>query len=179
MKNVYIVISQTGTVLSRLIGLFTKCDYNHSSLSLDESLETMFSFGRLDPYDPLVGGFVREGRNIGTFKRFSNTRVMVLQVPVGENSYEAIKEEIREMYIRRNRYRYNYEGLFLAAIGVDLRRKRAFYCSQFVRNVLVENQAIEAGALPKVTTPKDFLTLSKAKVVYEGLLRAYPVLPAV
>lgn len=174
MKNIYIVVSKTETALSRIIRLFTKCDYNHSSLSLDKSLENMFSFGRLDPYNPLIGGFVQEGRNIGTFKRFSNTHVMVLQVPVGESSYEAIKEEIQEMYLSRNRYRYNYEGLFFAAIGVDLRRKRAFYCSQFVRNVLVGNQAIEADCLPKVTTPKDFLNLSKAKVVYEGLLRTYP-----
>ena len=174
MKNIYIVISQTGTVLSRLIGLFTKSDYNHSSIALDESLETMFSFGRLDPYDPLIGGFVCEGRNIGTFRRFANTRVMVLQIPVRENSYEAIKQEIHAMYANRNRYRYNYEGLFLAAIGIDLRRERAFYCSQFVRNVLVENEAIEVGILPKVTIPEDFLTLSKAKIVYKGLLRAYP-----
>lgn len=175
MKNIYIVISQTGSVLSRLIGVFTKSGYNHSSLSLDETLETMFSFGRLNPYDPLVGGLVCEGRNIGTFKRFANTRVMVLQIPVRENSYEAIKQEIHAMYANRNRYRYNYEGLFLAAIGIDLKRERAFYCSQFVRNVLVENEAIEMDILPRVTAPKDFLTLSKAKVIYEGLLCAYPV----
>lgn len=46
---------------------------------------------------------------------------MVLQVPVRENNYEVIKEEVCELYIQRNRCRYNYEGLFLAAIGVDLR----------------------------------------------------------
>lgn len=174
MKNIYIVISQTGTVLSRLIGLFSKSDYNHSSISLDESLDTMFSFGRLNPYDPLVGGFVKEGRNTGTFKRFSNTRVMVLKLPVWENSYEDIKEEIRQMYVCRNQYRYNYEGLFLAAVGIEVRHKWAFYCSQFVRNVLVKNRVIEVGSLPEVTKPKDFLNLSKAKIIYEGLLCCYP-----
>ena len=136
--------------------------------------ETMFSFGRLNPYDPLIGGFVREGRNIGTFKRFSNTRVVVLQIPVGESSYQAIRKEISQMYSQRRKYRYNYEGLFFAAFGVDWQRKRAFYCSQFVRNILVNNRAVEAGVLPKVTAPKDFLELPKAKIVFEGQLKAYP-----
>ena len=86
MKSAYIVISQTGSLLSRAISCFTGSPYSHSSLSLDCTFETMFSFGRLHPYDPFVGGFVREGRSTGTFKRFADTRVLVLHIPVSDRS---------------------------------------------------------------------------------------------
>jgi len=60
MKKIYIVISQTGTILSKIIKLVTKKEYNHASLSMEGSLEKMYSFGRKDPYNPFIGVFVIE-----------------------------------------------------------------------------------------------------------------------
>ena len=40
-QHVYIVISQTGTLLSRLLKLVTKAEYNHASISLVPDLNTM------------------------------------------------------------------------------------------------------------------------------------------
>ena len=51
-RKVYIVLSQTGTVLSRILKLYTRSPYNHSSIALTEDLEVMYSFGRLNPYNP-------------------------------------------------------------------------------------------------------------------------------
>ena len=90
-KSVYIVLSQTGTIFSRILKLFTGAKYNHSSISLFPSLETMYSFGRLNPYNPFIGGFVREGINIGTFKRFNKTTAVVLKINVREEKYEGLK----------------------------------------------------------------------------------------
>ena len=44
MKNLYIVITQTGTLLSRVLRQVTGAPFNHVSLSLDASLEQMYSF---------------------------------------------------------------------------------------------------------------------------------------
>ena len=43
-KQIYIVISQTGTILSRILKLVTKAEYNHASISLVPDLNTMYSF---------------------------------------------------------------------------------------------------------------------------------------
>lgn len=43
-KTIYIVLSQTGTVLSRVLRLFTRAEYNHVSIALDENLDYMYSF---------------------------------------------------------------------------------------------------------------------------------------
>ena len=75
MKNtVYIVISQTGTALSRVLKFITGAKYNHASISLVPDLSKMYSFGRVNPYNPVHGGFVVESPHYGTFKRFSGTK---------------------------------------------------------------------------------------------------------
>ena len=70
---IYIVVTQTGTVLSRILKIVTKAEYNHVSISLDPSLDQMYSFGRKNAYNPIWGGMVQECPKWGTFKRISGT----------------------------------------------------------------------------------------------------------
>ena len=60
MKKVYVILSYTGTILSKIVKAFTMKQYSHTSISLDENLKQMYSFGRLNPYNPFIGGFVHE-----------------------------------------------------------------------------------------------------------------------
>ena len=59
-KQIFIVITQTGTMLSRILKRITGAEYNHASLSLSRDLTRMYSFGRRHPYNPFWGGFVIE-----------------------------------------------------------------------------------------------------------------------
>lgn len=54
MRKVYIVLTHTGTLLSKIIKNFTKDEFSHSSIALDVELKQMYSFGRLNPYNPFV-----------------------------------------------------------------------------------------------------------------------------
>ena len=74
MQKLYITLTHTGTLLSRIIKVFTKDEFSHISIALDEELEEMYSFGRLHAYNPFWGGFVHDGIDTGTFKSFRNTR---------------------------------------------------------------------------------------------------------
>ena len=60
MKKIYIVLTHSGTTLSKIIKGFTKDEFSHVSISLDKELNEMYSFGRLNPYNPFWGGFVHE-----------------------------------------------------------------------------------------------------------------------
>ena len=104
-KHVYIVISQTGTLLSRFLKFVTKAEYNHASISLVPDLDTMYSFGRINPYNPFWAGFVTESARFGTFKRFAKTRIVVLDVAVSEEQYQAISRRIHTMLMLRKHYR--------------------------------------------------------------------------
>ena len=77
MRKIYIVLTYTGTILSKLVKMYTKREFSHVSIALDEDLKEMYSFGRLNPYNPFIGGFVHEYMDKGTFKRFSKTNAQI------------------------------------------------------------------------------------------------------
>ena len=77
-KQIFIVITQTGTMLSRILKRITGAEYNHASLSLSQDLTRMYSFGRRHPYNPFWGGFVIESTHAGTIRRFSDTTAIIL-----------------------------------------------------------------------------------------------------
>ena len=172
-KHVYIVISQTGTLLSRFLKFVTKAEYNHASISLVPDLTTMYSFGRKHPYNPFWAGFVTESSHFGTFKRFSKTRVVVLDITVSEEQYLAISRQIHRMMLLKEHYHYNYLGLWLAGLRICYRQKRSFYCSEFVKDILQKQEINGARQLDPIVQPIHFLSLPNAQQVYAGLLRDY------
>ena len=172
-KHVYIVISQTGTLLSRLLKFVTKAEYNHASISLVPDLATMYSFGRKNPYNPFWAGFVTESARFGTFKRFSKTRIVVLDIAVSEAQYLAIQRRINTMMVLKQHYHYNYLGLWLAGLRICYRKKRCFYCSEFVKDLLEKQEVTGLDQLQPIVQPIHFLSLPTAQQIYTGLLREY------
>lgn len=172
-QHVYIVISQTGTLLSRFLKLVTKAEYNHASISLVPDLGTMYSFGRKNPYNPFWAGFVAESARFGTFKRFSKTRIVVLDIAVTEEQYQAISRRITTMMALKEYYRYNYLGLWLAGLRICYRQKRCFYCSEFVKDILEKQEIRGINQLNPIVQPIHFLSLPTAQQIYAGLLRDY------
>ena len=169
-QTIYVVISQTGTILSRILKVITGAKYNHASLSLVPDLETMYSFGRLHPYNPVHGGFVEESPHRGTFKRFRNTKVTVLSIAVTDEQYRALKEKLESMLENKDRYHYNYVGLFLAGVKIPYHQRRCYYCSEFVKEMLVRHGIRGADQLASIVEPMHFLQLPDANYVYCGKL---------
>ena len=67
-KTIYIVLTDTGTLLSKAIGMYTRTDLNHASIAFDEQLTEMYSFGRKQRHNPFIGGFVKENAADGIFR---------------------------------------------------------------------------------------------------------------
>ena len=172
-KSVYIVLSQSGSIPSRFLKFFTRDEYNHVSISLNPTLDTMYSFARLKPNNPFKGGFVEEGKNIGTFKKFSKRKVLVLEIKVDEEKYNAIQYFIEYFKSKKKQFKYNYLGVLLAALKMNVKRKHKFYCSQFVKTCLTTFDVENAYELPKVTKPMDFLKLNNINIVFAGLLKNF------
>lgn len=173
MKKLYIVLSQTGTMFSRLLKLVTHAKYNHASISLDENLNKMYSFGRKNPYNPFVGGFVEEGKNLGTFKRFVKTKAMVIELEVEEEKFNAIKYFITYFKENKTKFHYNYLGILFACFKKNYETGKRYYCSQFVRTCLALFNIENSVELPKIIKPIDFLKLNNKHIIYEGLLKNY------
>lgn len=172
-KKIFIVLSQTGAFTSKALRLFTFDKYNHVSISLTPTLEKMYSFGRLKPNNPFKGGFVEEGKNIGTFKKYKNTAAIVLQLAVKENDFYGIQLIINNMLKNKSQFRYNFLGLFLAFFRKNYKPKHKFYCSQFVRYCLEQFNISNITELPQAIKPMDFLKLNNTQIVYKGKLKDF------
>ncbi len=115
MKRIYIILTYSGTVLSRIVKAYTGAEYSHVSIGLDENLTKMYSFGRLNPYNPFIGGFVHEGINIGTFKRFKNTQTAVYSIMISDEQYNRLNQIIHKVEATSQEYKFNFIGLVAVA----------------------------------------------------------------
>lgn len=172
MKKIYIILTHTGTVLSNIIKSYTKDEFSHISIALDADLTQMYSFGRLNPYNPFWGGFVHEELNKGTYKRFKKTRANVYSLFVSDEQYEKLKQRINYFNDNKEKYRFNIKGLFFVSIKKQIRRKNSFYCAEFVRHVL-RFSGVPTNHLPAIIRPENFKDLEGLHLEYQGLFRKY------
>ena len=168
MKKVYIVLTNTGTFLSRIVNVYTRKEFSHVSISLDENLNYMYSFGRLNPYNPFHGGFIHEAIRKGTFKRFKNTKAKIYSIEVDDRVYNEILRNIKKIEIEKNTYKFNMIGLFTVALHLRIKRKKCFYCAEFVKYVL-DKTDLELD-LPDIIKPMDFTRMDGLSLIYSGKL---------
>ncbi|NLW15994.1 MAG: hypothetical protein GX038_07045 [Erysipelothrix sp.] len=173
MKEIYIVLTDTGSVLTTVIKRFTNDPYNHVSISFDSRLNTLYSFGRRQAHNPFIGGFVEESINAGTFKKFKNTTCMVLKLNVSIDEYELLKKQIDFFVDNMHKYNYNLLGLIGAAFNKRVPRKNAYFCSEFVADVLYKSNVKLWDVPPHRVKPHDFGSDDRLEVVFEGLLSEY------
>lgn len=172
MKKIYIVLTHTGTILSKIIKKWTKDEYSHVSISLDEDLDQMFSFGRLHPYNPIWAGLVHEKQNDGTFKRFKKTKASIYSIEVDDEQYVIIRNTIHNMYKNRKKYKFNIIGLLAIGFRKSVKRDNWFYCAEFVKYVL-DQAGVELGLPDKMIRPENFKYIENKDLEYMGLFRKY------
>ncbi len=164
-KQVYIVLSLTGSNFGHLIKLYTKEPYSHVSLAFDKDLNEMYSFGRKYPNNPFMAGFVKESLDKGAFLKFKNAECTIYSLDVSEENYYKLKEIIENFKLESNKYRYNLLGILGVIIGYPLETKYKYFCSQFVSHVLIESGVKLFDKPPGLTTLK-ILEYMKIKKLY-------------
>lgn len=174
MKRIYIILTHTGTTLSKIIKSYTKDEFSHVSIALDVMLEEMYSFGRVHPYNPFWGGFVHEKINEGIYKRFKKTTSLIYSLEITDDQYERVNQTIRNIESKKKKYNFNAIGLFAVGFNKRIKYINAFYCAEFVKYVL--DSAKINLELPEMIKPEDFKKIEdmeNANIVYKGLLKDY------
>jgi len=81
-KRIYIVLTRTNTLLSKMIGIIKKDEYTHASISLSRNLNCMYSFGRKNKFNPFIGCFAKENLNEGVFGLQKKLNGIVLEIEI-------------------------------------------------------------------------------------------------
>ncbi|CAM4431348.1 hypothetical protein FHS16_001714 [Paenibacillus endophyticus] len=175
-NSIYVLLTNTGTLFTRVIKSFTRAPYNHASLVMDEKLEGVYSFGRKQATNPLNGGFVKEDVYNGTFRHFPETKCKLLRIAVTNQQKTSLEQIICEFEKNKDIYRYNLIGLIGVLIDTDLQPAHSYFCSQFVADSL-RSSGIQLWNRPStLVTPNDFLVHEQAETVFEGYLYDYPLI---
>ena len=172
-RSIYILLTDTGTCFSRMIKFYTKAPYNHASISLDENLNELYSFGRKVYFNPLSAGFIKEGVDHGVFFYKKNTKCMVYKLMVSERQYCEILSEIYQFKSFQNHYRYNLLGVMGIALNKRIIRENAFTCSQFVAFILAATGIHVFEKYIELITPDDIMKIPQMQLIYEGKLKDY------
>ena len=93
---------------------------------------------------------------------------------VGDEAYARARRRTEHMMAHGRLYRFNVLGLMLCALRIRWKRRRHYFCSQFVSEVLEKSGAME---LPKDSTlmhPNDYTKLNGLKCVFQGRLADLP-----
>lgn len=51
-QSVFILLTNTGTLFTKVIQGYTRAPYNHASISFNRELSELYSFGRKNPNNP-------------------------------------------------------------------------------------------------------------------------------
>lgn len=173
IRSVYILLTHTGTIPSRIIKAYTREPFSHVSISFREDLTELYSFGRKRINNPLIGGFVCEDINKGLYLKFINTHCALYKLRISEEQYINLKNSIDEFKDIAHNYRYNILGLLAVAFNIQLSRNNAYFCSQFAAEMF-RRSGIKLFEKPSsLVKPSDFRLLDNLELIYEGKLKDY------
>ncbi|HWL12836.1 MAG TPA: hypothetical protein VNQ57_07570 [Ureibacillus sp.] len=166
-KKVYLLLTDTGTIFTRMVKLYTRKPYNHASIVFDENLNEVYSFGRKRPRNPFIGGFVNEDVRQGLFK---NARCAIYSFDANVLQIEKMQMFIKEIEMEKHLYRYNLLGLITFIVNKPYQRKRAYFCSEFVAQVLTEGGIGQFQKPSSLVSPNDLQNMNNLQLEFEGQL---------
>lgn len=172
-STIYIMLTNTGTLFTKMIQTYTRAPYNHASISFNKELSEMYSFGRKNPNNPLNGGFVKEDIQTGTFSKYPGTTCVIYELQATERQIEKMKRVLRVFIQKDKKYLYNLLGVIGIALKEPVEFSNSYFCSQFVAEILQRSGIRLWNKLPALVTPDDFRQCDRLKLVYEGKLSEY------
>lgn len=171
-KKIYIVLSMSGTGFSKFLRVMTKKPYTHASVSFNEDISLMYSFGRRSMIFPIKSGFIYETFDKGVLKKY-NAYGEVFEFSVTEEQLKKLTKAVKDFEDEYRKYKYNFIGLPFMLFGKSLIRRYHFVCSQFVAYVLEKSDIYKFNKGWSIVRPMDFLEIDSLKLLYSGDLRTY------
>lgn len=173
-KTIYILLSRSGTWFSRLIHFATADQYTHASIGLDGPLGAFYSFARKQPQFALPAGLVEEQIRWGQIPSQRPSPCCLYGLTVDEEVYDRLREQLDEMYLRRNEYYYSILGTLACWFNLPLQRQHHYFCSQFVAALLQDSGAITLPKSAALVRPADFCQIKNLLPLHTGELGGMP-----
>ena len=110
MKTIYILLTRSGTLLSKLVYSVTGANYTHASLAFDEDLSCLYSSTRKNGYTMFPAGPSREYLDRGVFRLRPEAPCALYALEVSEEAYIRARRRANHMMAHGKLYRFNVLG---------------------------------------------------------------------
>lgn len=117
--------------------------YTHAAISLEENNDYYYSFN--------IKGFRREYPQ--RYKKRMRDKSASFHLEVSEESYQRIKDRLMEMEATSEKYHYTRLGVFFCLLHIAWERKHAYFCSQFVSELLTLVDGLRLEKKPALYLP--------------------------
>lgn len=173
-QYIYLVLTRTGTVISKAISFITGKRYTHASIASNIMLTDMYSFCRDKKETPLPANFNHEDIDTEVFGACKAIPCEVYRIPVTYEQLERYNDVIRHFILNRESYTYDIGALFLMALHIPYHMRNKFTCSVWVGFVLGKS-GIEHDIKkhPSLIEPENFRSIRSAELIYKGDLKKY------
>lgn len=166
----YVVLTRTNTMISKIIHLVKDDEYTHAAIAMDRNLNEMYSFGRRYTYNPFIGCFRKEALDKGVYRLCENLPGVIIEVKVSKQQYEKAKVLLNQFIVNGNTYKYNYKGLLYSLSNRSVCKKDRFLCSEFVYYILKESKVADFKTARNLVRPQSLLNV-EGKIIYKGNLK--------
>lgn len=123
VKHISIILTQYDDMFSRFIRMMLHQEYTHVSLGM-EGYETAFSFN--------FKGFALEKPH-KLFRRNKNKSIVF---EISNDQYERMEDQILKFQKQKEELNYTKLGVLLCVLRIPFVRKRKYFCSHFVAEIL-------------------------------------------
>jgi len=170
MKKIYLLLTKSDTFLSKMVEVITSDMYTHISISFEKCLQPMYSSSRKNGITLFPAGPCTENFHKGYLKRHLHIPCILYSLNVSDEVYYSAKSEVENIINNADDYKFNVIGLLFCRLNIPYHRKNHYFCSQFVGEILHNNQALQ---LPKDTSlmrPNDYRAIPDLVCQFDGQL---------
>lgn len=169
LEPIFLVLSFTGSPFSKIVTKFTKTKYGHAGMSLDSSLQKIYTYA-IDRGKNINGIRIE---NLDDYKTYiGDATIKILCIFVTPDTKKHIVEILNFLEENSNKTKYSIRNIFkIVTHKSDDKLTLSMVCSQFVDTVLKLCKIDLTGKSSNLVIPSDFeKTLDTVNIftLYEG-----------
>ena len=142
-RTIVVLFTCYKDMVSDFIYYISGRSYTHASVSLEEDSDYYYSFN--------MKGFRRECPR--RYKKKMRAQSKAIYLEISEKSWQQVSDRLTEMKAASEGYRYSSLGVLTCLMHIAWQRKKHYFCSQFVSELLGLTDEIKLKKNPSLYLP--------------------------
>ena len=141
---IYIVLVKAITGLGKFARKFSKYEYTHIAVCLNDKLDDFITFSRKKHYSPFDSGFMHETLDCYAFGNHEKIKLKIFKIPVTLDNKEKIIKYISKIENDKD-YIFNLYSMATMPLFHGFKIYKALNCMSFVSKIIKLSDSVSMG----------------------------------